>query len=171
MADDQAVDPPHETPAGAPAAHTAGAYGFSRPEIIVLSVVSLLVISLSIGQWLKRREAAKIPAWTMEDILIDTLRAESAFTAAAAETDEKTDVPDYTTTDVNTATRFDLMRLPGIGSVLADRIIAAREKNGPFVNLLDLQRVFGIGPRKAAALAGWVRFSEPPDTSAPSETQ
>ena len=46
--------------------------------------------------------------------------------------------------DVNSATRKELERLPGIGPVLAQRIIAAR----PMKSANDLQRVDGIGPRK-----------------------
>jgi competence protein ComEA len=61
--------------------------------------------------------------------------------------------------DINSATHDDLQRLPGIGPVLASRIIDDRSLNGPFNNLVDLQRVRGIGPKKAAAIAGLVRFA------------
>ena len=134
---------------------TAGPFGFSRPEIIVLAVVALVVIAFSVFQWTKQREAAKVPAWSVEDVLIDTLQAKADLTTSAG------DDSDRTTTDVNTASRAELTRLPGIGAVLAGRIIASRERNGPFTSLVDVQRVQGIGPRKAAALAGWVRFSTP----------
>ena len=46
--------------------------------------------------------------------------------------------------DVNNATRKELERLPGIGPVLAQRIIDAR----PMKSANDLQRVDGIGPKK-----------------------
>jgi competence ComEA-like helix-hairpin-helix protein len=141
-------------------ARVAGAFGFSRPEIIVLSVVAVIVIALSVMQWMQRREAANVPAWTVEDILIDTLQVEAAVAATQGDQSGR-DRPDHTTIDVNIASRPELMRLPGIGAVLADRIIAARDQNGPFKSLVDLQRVYGIGPRKAAALAGWVRFTQP----------
>ena len=86
----------------------------------------------------------------------------------AGERADTTD-PGHTVVDVNTADRYELARLPGIGPTLAERIIAERERNGPFANLLDFQRVRGIGPKKAAMLAGWVHFSPgkfvPPDTA------
>ncbi len=50
--------------------------------------------------------------------------------------------------DINRATSEELQRLPGIGPVLAGRIIAAR----PFASADDLARVSGIGDRKYAVL-------------------
>jgi competence ComEA-like helix-hairpin-helix protein len=57
--------------------------------------------------------------------------------------------------DVNTATAEDLEALPGIGSGLARRIVASRERDGPFGGLSDLRRVKGLGPSRIRALAGW----------------
>ncbi len=44
--------------------------------------------------------------------------------------------------DLNTATQAELETLPGIGPVLAKRLISAR----PFADLEDFKRVPGIGP-------------------------
>ena len=46
--------------------------------------------------------------------------------------------------DVNTATEKELTTVPGIGHVMADRIIAAR----PFRSADDLKKVSGIGDKK-----------------------
>jgi len=46
--------------------------------------------------------------------------------------------------DINTASASELETLPGIGEVLAGRIVASRETNGPFVRVEDLTRVQGI---------------------------
>jgi competence ComEA-like helix-hairpin-helix protein len=57
--------------------------------------------------------------------------------------------------DVNAATAEDLEALPGIGPGLARKIVAARERDGPFAGLPDLRRVKGMGPSRIRALAGW----------------
>lgn len=49
--------------------------------------------------------------------------------------------------DVNTATRDELLLLPGVGPILAERIIESRRRDGPFSCHEDLRRVRGIGPK------------------------
>jgi competence protein ComEA len=48
--------------------------------------------------------------------------------------------------DLNRADAAALDTLPGIGPVLAQRIVAFREKNGPFADVESLVDVPGIGP-------------------------
>jgi competence protein ComEA len=55
--------------------------------------------------------------------------------------------------DLNAATATDLDALPGIGPVLAQRIVEHRERNGPFRAVEQLDDVPGIGPATYAELA------------------
>jgi competence protein ComEA len=48
--------------------------------------------------------------------------------------------------DINRATAAQLDELPGIGPVLAERIVSWREDAGPFASVDDLTAVPGIGP-------------------------
>ncbi|HLE52533.1 MAG TPA: ComEA family DNA-binding protein [Anaerolineales bacterium] len=48
--------------------------------------------------------------------------------------------------NINTAPQDDLESLPGVGPVIAKRIIAYRQEHGPFTKIDDLQQVDGIGP-------------------------
>ena len=57
--------------------------------------------------------------------------------------------------EVNAASVDDLMRLPGIGKEMAQRMIAARTER-PFRTLDDLKRVKGIGPKTLEKLAPFV---------------
>jgi competence protein ComEA len=49
--------------------------------------------------------------------------------------------------NLNTATTAELEKLPGIGTRVAERIVAYREKNGPFKKIEDLMNVQGIGEK------------------------
>ena len=55
--------------------------------------------------------------------------------------------------NLNTATAADLDTLPGIGPVLAERILEHRRVHGPFRSVEQLDDVPGIGPTIAAELA------------------
>ncbi len=54
--------------------------------------------------------------------------------------------------DVNAADASALEALPGVGPVLAARIVLHREQNGPFSTVEDLLDVPGIGEAKLAAM-------------------
>ena len=50
--------------------------------------------------------------------------------------------------NINLATKAELTGLPGIGDVLADRIISQREEQGGFETISDLQKIKGISKKK-----------------------
>ncbi|MFV1858172.1 MAG: helix-hairpin-helix domain-containing protein [Anaerolineales bacterium] len=58
---------------------------------------------------------------------------------------------------INTASAPELERLPGIGPVLAQRIVEYREQNGPYQRLEDLLEVEGIGPSKLETLQEYIQ--------------
>lgn len=59
--------------------------------------------------------------------------------------------------DLNTATAQDFDALPGIGPVLADRIVAWRTEHGRFGSVDQLREVSGIGESKYQSLKAKVR--------------
>ena len=53
---------------------------------------------------------------------------------------------------INRADKTVLTSLPGIGPVLAEKIVERRKQHGPFRSKADLMHVGGIGPKKFGAL-------------------
>ena len=68
--------------------------------------------------------------------------------SASKSTEEKTGFP----VNINTASKKELDALPGIGEVLAQRIIDYRKANGPFSSVDDLIKIKGIGEKTLAKL-------------------
>lgn len=54
--------------------------------------------------------------------------------------------------DLNRATAADLEELPGVGPVLAGRIVSHRDERGPFTEPVELRSVSGIGEATWASL-------------------
>jgi competence protein ComEA len=95
--------------------------------------------------WLRRRDQAVIAAG------VAVLLAWLAFRwwiwpGGFVEADAQTPSPASFQVDINTAPWPEIAQLPEIGEALARRIVASREKDGPFHSPEDLDRVAGIGP-------------------------
>jgi competence ComEA-like helix-hairpin-helix protein len=63
--------------------------------------------------------------------------------------------------DLNGATAADLEALPGIGAALAARIVADRQDRGPFRSVEELVRVPGVGEKLADRLRPLLSCSVP----------
>ncbi|HLF14499.1 MAG TPA: helix-hairpin-helix domain-containing protein [Bacteroidota bacterium] len=55
--------------------------------------------------------------------------------------------------DLNRASKRELMGLPGIGEVIAERILLYREEHGAFGGVADLLKINGIGKKKLEMIA------------------
>lgn len=58
--------------------------------------------------------------------------------------------------NINTATLQQLQTLPGIGVILAQRIIDYREQHGNFASVADIMNVSGIGQGKLDAIIEYI---------------
>ena len=147
---------------------------YTRPQLAVLLIVVLVVgLGLGVGQWRRTQPALaerlerldRVPAEVdppraaprpegpgisnAERSKADGSRAGAAPRREAA---PKRPAPAQPV-DVNRADADELRSLPGIGAVLAERIVEAREREGPFASLDDLRRVRGLGRAKLERLA------------------
>lgn len=66
--------------------------------------------------------------------------------------DEKK-IKDFQKVNINEATKEELVKIKGIGPVLAERIISYRESYGPFKRAEDIKNVSGIGEKTYEKMA------------------
>lgn len=64
--------------------------------------------------------------------------------------------------DLNSASLEDLIKIPGIGKVIAKNIIEYREIHGPFTSVDELLKVKGIGPKKLSQIRPYLTISNFP---------
>ncbi len=83
----------------------------------------------------------------------------AAESVTAAETTASSSEPLYI--NINTADYDELIRLPHIGDVLAQNIIAYRENHGNFRNIEEIMLVSGIGDVIFAAICGSIYVDDP----------
>lgn len=58
--------------------------------------------------------------------------------------------------DLNHAPKSEIRQLPGVGEILADRILEYREQVGAFEHATDLENIRGIGAKKRENAASYV---------------
>ncbi len=69
-------------------------------------------------------------------------------------------VADVGHVDINRGSVEELQRLPGIGPVLAERIIRYRREHGKFDSIRDIQNVKGIGEKRFAQLEPYIHIHD-----------
>ncbi|MBM4439425.1 MAG: helix-hairpin-helix domain-containing protein [Candidatus Rokubacteria bacterium] len=135
---------------------------YTRAQLAVLfTIVAVAGMGIAVGHWrhshpelaarLERFDRAPTPFTpTVGDLPLASSRRPAADGAPAARASaSKATGP----LDVNRATEDELRALPGLGGVLAARIVEVRQREGPFTSLDDLRRVRGLGRAKLARLA------------------
>jgi competence ComEA-like helix-hairpin-helix protein len=137
---------------------------YTRPQLTVLLLVVLVAgIGLGVGHWrrahpdiaerLERLDRVAAPPSPTVD--------ELPLAQPARRTVPPKSAPSTQPVDINRATEDELRTLPGVGGVLAQRIVEARERDGPFTSLEDLRRVRGLGASKIEKLTAAIALRPP----------
>lgn len=127
----------------------------------------------ALAQWCDERvlnpaEQVAAAVWTAIALVVVALWWvwQGAATGRVIDIDRAPAVPISFVVNVNEADWPELSQLPGIGPVLAQRIVASRAQDGPFRSVDDLRRVQGIGPITIERLRPHVATLSPPDAVA-----
>ena len=114
---------------------------------VLLAVVTALFVGFTLGLFIGRNTGSGTVTLAVSPQM---QTAPTTAATAAAET-----VPEETVSfpvNINTADADTLTALPGIGQVLAERILAYRQQNGSFRAVEEIMKVEGIGEKKAEAI-------------------
>lgn len=87
-----------------------------------------------------------------EQVVVTSKNSSSASVAISSSSTNSASSASTGVVNINTADATMLTSLSGIGEATAQKIIADREKNGPFKTKKDITRVSGIGDKKYEAI-------------------
>lgn len=124
-------------------------------KVILLSTLTVLIAGITgifVGRNIPDNRAAlsgNMLQPTIESIAQQPSDNEASQTVATSETA-------INRININTATKEQLMLLPGIGQTLADRIITYRQQNGAFKSTAELELVKGIGNKTLLKILDYI---------------
>lgn len=115
-----------------------------KPKVHILVIITLVFAAFTCGLYIGRSHTGTSISVSVRPAM-QTLPPET-IEAAPAPSEETVSIT--FPIDINLATKEQFMMLPGIGDVLAQRILDYRQENGPFSRPEDLMKVRGIGKKR-----------------------
>ena len=122
-----------------------------KPQIRIFTAITLIFAAFTVGFFLGRN----VNSGDVQVSAVQTMPSPSlSVPVTTAETQEELTVS--FPIDLNTATKEELMALPGIGEIFAQRILDYRETKGPFQSAGDLLHIEGIGTKRLEGILDYI---------------
>ena len=123
-----------------------------KPRISLLLIITILFSTFTLGYFLgKNQNSSGITVSVPAELLTAPTETREPETFPTEETKAIT-FP----ISINTAEKEGFMALPGIGEVLAERILDYRQENGPFSSAEELLNVEGIGKKRLEEILDYI---------------
>jgi len=121
--------------------------GFTKTEE---RVVVILIGTFLLGSTIRLVQSrfAPLPKPVVKAQWVPSLETGTDPSPKQADAPKKKDAIKNQLVEINSATHEDLILIPGIGPVLADRIIQYRESKDGFTSIEELKNIKGVGQKK-----------------------
>ncbi len=139
-------------------------FGFTRNEIkVILFLITTFIVGLGIRLYRSAEEPEAVSESRYDYSLKDQEfkeRSQKLAKLTSPKGEKKTTSKQTlgpNSININTASKDQLILLPGIGETYAERIIIYRDNNGPYASVDELEKVKGIGKSTLERLRPYIR--------------
>lgn len=130
--------------------------------MLAMTMGVVLWIGWQVPQTMQRPAVIHAASFSLESTAVTTVPAVDPKASPASVSEERTLSSRLPRVDLNHATAADFDQLPGVGPVLAKRMVDYRKSVGRFRAVEDLRAVKGIGKKKFEQLKPFVTVAASP---------